>query len=413
MIPVSKAIKIIDRETRTIGCEVVDLARTVGRVLGQNVASNADMPPFDRSQMDGFAVRAEDTTNAPIKLELVGESAAGHGWHRRLNRGEAVRIMTGAPVPKGADAVQRLELTGEPGAQNVGCVPSISSVSADTVLILEAVEKERFIVKKGAECKKGALLFQKGTLISERMIAGLAAFGYSVLTVSKQPSVAIISTGSEIVPIDKAPGNDQIRNSNSLMLKVLCEQAGASGKMLPIVPDDLLKLKDRISTASEGKTDILVITGGVSVGKYDLTKAALAELGAEIFFERVRLKPGKPAVFARLNGVLIFGLPGNPVSAAVTFYLFVRRAIRRLQGANETHLREGFAVLGKNAKAARERDTYLPATLETNKDGRLIATPLRALGSSDFIGFAKAEALIMLPKNTAFAANDIVRILYL
>src|SRR6185369_21073 len=168
------------------------------------------------------------------------------------------------------------------------------------------------------------------------------------------------------------PGRDQIRNSNSVMLKVLCEQAGASARSLPIAGDDLEKLTTSISRiANDGKIDVIVITGGVSVGKYDLTKAALKELGAEIFFEKVRLKPGKPAVFAKLVNLLVFGLPGNPISSAVTFYLFVGRALRRMQNATAVELRSGYAVAAGRMKAAAERETYLPVALETSKEGVL------------------------------------------
>jgi molybdenum cofactor synthesis domain-containing protein len=197
------------------------------------------------------------------------------------------------------------------------------------------------------------------------------------------------------------------------MLKVLCEQAGATAKILPQTGDDLKKLKAAISKATDGTSRILVITGGVSVGKYDLTKLALQELGAELFFERVRLRPGKPAVFGTLNDTLIFGLPGNPVSAAVTFYLFVRTAILKMQSASETSLPKGFAELTTSAKAAKERDTYLPATLETDRSGKLLATPLRWHGSSDFVGFARADALVFAPRGESLDAGSVALIFYL
>lgn len=197
------------------------------------------------------------------------------------------------------------------------------------------------------------------------------------------------------------------------MLKALSEQAGAVAKVLPQTGDDLQKLRARISKAVGERSDILIITGGVSVGKYDLTKAALRELGAEIFFEKIRLRPGKPTVFAKLHGTLIFGLPGNPVSAAVTFYLFVRTAILKMQNASQTDLPAGSAVLTSTAKAAKERDTYLPATLETDKNGRLLATPLRWHGSSDFVGFAGAEALILLARGKTVSTNEVVKVLFL
>ena len=401
MISISKAINIIKSETGSLGTETIRLHQSIGRVLAEDIHADSDMPPFDRSQMDGFAVKAKDTRDAPVELRIVGESAAGHGWHRKLATREAVRIMTGAPVPTGADAIQRVELTAEKNG---------------SVEVRESTDPGRYIVKKGAEILKGERLFGVGEVIDEKMIASLAAFGYANVSVSMQPRVSILGTGSEIVAIDKVPGRDQIRNSNSVMLKALCERAGANATVLSQIGDDLAKLKTAIAKAADPDSEqskILILTGGVSVGKYDLTKAALRELGAELFFEKVRLRPGKPTVFGRLNETLVFGLPGNPVSAAVTFYLFVRTAILKLQNASRVDLPSGFAVLTSTAKGAKERDTYLPATLYSDKEGRLLATPLRWHGSSDFVGFAKASALIFVPKGAAIEPGEVVKISHL
>lgn len=398
MIPISKAINIVKRQTGSLDEETIRLDRCVGRILAEDILADADLPPFDRSQMDGFAIIAKDAEATPAELKIVGESAAGRGWHHKLRSGEAVRIMTGAPVPAGSDSIQKIELASE---------------SNGIVTIREPTENGRYIVRKGAEIKTGERLFRAGAAVNEKMIASLAAFGYSSVKVFAQPNVSILGTGSEIVAIEKQPGRDQIRNSNSVMLKALSEQAGAVAKVLPQTGDDLQKLRARISKAVGERSDILIITGGVSVGKYDLTKAALRELGAEIFFEKIRLRPGKPTVFAKLNGTLIFGLPGNPVSAAVTFYLFVRTAILKIQNASQTDLPAGSAVLTSTAKAAKERDTYLPATLETDKNGRLLATPLRWHGSSDFVGFAGAEALILLARGKTVSTNEVVKVLFL
>ena len=398
MIDISEALKIIDRETGALGTEKIDLAHAVGRVLAKDVIADADLPPFDRSQMDGFAVVAADTINAPVTLRIAGESAAGRGWHKTMKREEAMAIMTGAPVPKGADAVQKVELTRE--------------TNDFSVEILEPIEKGRSIVRKGSEIKKGTAIFKAGEIITENMIATLAAFGYAKVRVAKRPRVAILGTGSEIVEIDKKPGRDQIRNSNSVMLDVFCRRAGAQTEIRPIVKDEISDLRSEIKDAAK-RADILVITGGVSVGKYDHTKTVLAELGAVIFFEKIRLKPGKPAVFARLGKTLVFGLPGNPVSAAVTFHLFVRKAILKMQGAAATDMRKGFAVLAADAKAARERDTYLPSRLETNSLGQLVAHPLKWQGSSDFIGFSRADSLIFVPRGQTLAKGEVAEIAYL
>ena len=398
MIDISKAIQIIARETGSRGTEKVAVSQSVGRVLGEDIIADSDLPPFDRSQMDGFAVIAADTKNAPVTLKIVGESAAGRGWHKTTKRGEAVRIMTGAPIPAGADSVQKVELTNE--------------INDGLVEIREAAEKGRSIVLKGSEIKKGTVVFKAGEIVTENMIATAAAFGYAKVNIAKPPRVAILGTGSEIVEITKKPGRDQIRNSNSVMLDVLCGKFGAETVIHPNAKDKIEELKATFKSAAKG-SDILIITGGVSVGKYDHTKAALSDLGAEIFFDRVRLRPGKPTVFARLGKTLIFGLPGNPVSAAVTFHLFVRNSILKMQGASATDLGRGFAVLGADAKAARERDTYLPSRLEANKLGQLIAYPLKWQGSSDFIGYSRADSLVFVPRGRTLAKGEVAEIAYL
>ena len=397
MIPISRAIRLIEKEISPRSNEQVDVAHSVGRVLGENIVADTDLPPFDRSQMDGYAVVANDTTNTPVILKVVGESAAGRGWHKTMKRGEAVRIMTGAPVPKGADSIQKIELAHEANGE---------------VRILDSTEKNRYIIRIGSEIKRGKTIFKSGTRITENMIATLAAFGYARVQVAKSPRVSIIGTGSEIVEIGKKPGRDQIRNSNSVMLDVLCRKFGADPTIQPNVRDEISNLKSQISNAAK-HADILILTGGVSVGKYDHTKTALAALGATIFFEKVRLKPGKPAVFAKLGQTFVFGLPGNPVSAAVTFHLFARKAILMMQGADDSDLKKGFAVLSSDAKAVRERDTYLPSRLETNKFGQLVAHQLKWSGSSDFIGFAQADSLIFVPQDESLEKGAVAEIVFL
>lgn len=412
MIPISQALKIIKRETESLGVERTDLADAVRRVLAEDIIADTDMPPFDRSQMDGYAVRAIDTENAPVELNIVGESAAGRGWKGKLKKGEAVRIMTGAPVPAGADSVQKLELAVESRVSFHLDETKKKGETTETVTILEPTSKNRYIVRRGSEVKKGKVVMRAGETIEPNSIAVPAAFGYSKIKVAKRPRVAILSTGSEIVEINKKPKTDQIRNSNSIMLAALCRAAGAEPTLLPIAGDDISDLKSQISNAAKN-ADILITTGGVSVGKYDLTKTALTELGATIFFERVRLKPGKPTVFARLKKTLVFGLPGNPVSAAVTYYLFVRKAILQMQNAAGTEMEQGTAIAANPVKAPKERDAYHPVKISTSANGSVLAEPLNWQGSSDFIGFARADALIVVPRGKSFTAGECVKILYL
>ncbi|QYO66163.1 gephyrin-like molybdotransferase Glp [Leptolyngbya sp. 7M] len=397
MIPVKKALSIIEKRTKPLGMESVPLNESVGRVLAEDIVADQDLPPFDRSQMDGYAVKAADTANVPVTLKLVGESAAGRGWTGRLRKGEAVRIMTGAPVPAGADAVQKLEVANE---------------SDGYLLLSEPTEKGRFIVKRAAEVKKGSIVLSKGERITSNSLAIPAAFGYSTVKVTKMPRIAIFSTGSEIVEIHKKPKADQIRNSNCVMLGSLTREVGGDVNIWPIVGDNISDLRSQITLAATS-ADVLIMTGGVSVGKYDLTKAALRELGAEFYFDRVRLKPGKPTVFARLGKTIVFGLPGNPVSAAVTFHLFVRKCVLLMQSANVCDLSSGYAVLDDPVKGTKERDSYLPAIIATNPSGHLIASPIRWHGSSDLVGFSRADALIFVPKDVSCAAGDRVEVRFL
>lgn len=396
MISISEALEIIKRETFSLSAETIKLENSVGRILAEEICADMDLPPFDRSQMDGFAVRTEDVKDTPFKLKIIGESVAGFGFDGEIKSGEAVRIMTGARVPNGANSVQKVELTEESG---------------DFIKILEPTKLNQNTVLKGAEILKGENIFETGEIVSENMIAAIASFGYEKVKVFRRPKVAILSTGSEIVDISEKPEKDQIRNSNSIMLKVFADKF-AKVEILKSVRDDIQSLRKTIEKAVENY-DILIITGGVSVGDYDFTKPVLRELEAEIFFERISLKPGKPTVFAKKNNCLIFGLPGNPVSAAVTFFLFVRTAILKMQNAEKFELKKGFAVASEKIKAAKERDSVLPVSLSTDKKGKLLIESLRFSGSSNFIAFSRADALAFVPQNKSLEKGDAAEIFFL
>src|ERR1051325_430631 len=384
MISVAEAIQIVRQQTHTLPVEQVSLQHALGRVLAQDVVADSDMPPFDRSQMDGYAVRAVDAQAAPVRLRIVGESAAGKGWHNQLDEGQAVRIMTGAPVPTGADSVQQVELTHE-------------LKDGTVVELLENVEEGKSIVKRGAEIKAGETVLSAGTMINAAMMAVLAAFGYARVAVFRRPRVAVMATGTELVSVDQKPGQDQIRDSNNYSIAAYAELAGATVERLPLTGDETSLLKNQIAKAAE-TCDLIVTSGGVSMGVYDLTKSALRELDAELLFERIGLRPGKPTVFARLpSGTLVFGLPGNPVSVAVTFNLFARTALLAMQGATEPALKRETAALAKSVKGTADRESYLPVQLTTNDDGELIAFPLKWGGSSDFVAFALTTALVIVP----------------
>ena len=384
MISVAEAIQIVRQQTQPLGTEKIDLPNALGRVLAQEVVADSDLPPFDRSQMDGYAVRAADSTSAPVTLRIAGESAAGRGWHHRMEAGEAVRIMTGAPVPDGADSVQQVELTHE-------------LKDGTVVELLEPVELGRSIVKQGDEIKAGETVLRPGVAINAAMMSVLAAFGYAQVEVASRPRVAVAATGSELVSVNEKPGPDQIRDSNNYSIAAYAELAGAVVVRMPLIRDETSLLKKQISKAAD-KSDVVVTSGGVSMGVYDVTKKALQELGAEVFFERVALRPGKPIVFARLpSGALFFGLPGNPVSVSVTFNLFTRTALLGMQGATEPVLKQETVVMARAVTGTKDRESYLPAQLTTNDDGELIAFPLKWGGSSDFVSFALTTALAIIP----------------
>jgi molybdopterin molybdotransferase len=383
MVPVAAAIQIVLEQTSPLTAESVPLSDTIGRILAEDIVADTDLPPFDRAQMDGYAVRAADVANAPARLRIVGESAAGAGWHNEMKAGEAVRIMTGAPVPAGADAVQQVELTRELDG-------------AGLVDILQSVEAGRSIVRQADEIKAGETVLRAGEDINAQTIATLASFGYALVKVGRRPRVAVMATGSELVDVHQKPGRDQIRDSNNYTIEAYAKLAGATVERLPLAGDDSEELKKQMAAAIR-RCDVLITSGGVSMGVYDFTKAALKELGAEIFFERVALRPGKPTVFGRIGEKLVFGLPGNPVSVAVTFNLFVRTALHAMQGSTNPTLVKETAVLVRAIKGSVERESYLPAILRTDANGTLVVEPLKWGGSSDFVSFARATALINVP----------------
>jgi molybdopterin molybdotransferase len=318
-----------------------------------------------------------------------------------LEEGQAIRIMTGAPVPAGADSVQQVELTHE-------------LKDGTVVELLESVELGKSIVNRGAEIKAGETVLSAGTRINAAMMAVLAAFGYAKVNVFRKPRVGVLATGTELVPVHQQPGQDQIRDSNNYSIGAYAELAGATIERLPVTGDESSLLRRQIDEAAE-RCDMIVTSGGVSMGVYDVTKAALKELEAEIFFERVALRPGKPTVFARLtNGTQVFGLPGNPVSVSVTFNLFARTALLAMQGVTEPALKHETAMLAKGVKGNLDRESYLPAQLTTNDDGELIAFPLKWGGSSDFVAFAVATALVIVPAGVkTVEAGSLVKVVRL
>jgi molybdopterin molybdotransferase len=392
MLRIEDALQIILDRTTMLGEEEIPLTEAIGRVLRLNAKSDLDLPPFDRARMDGYALKAADAANAnetnPARLKEIGEAAAGHAFYGTVESGQAVRIMTGAPVPAGADAVQQIE---------------VIKVADGWIEIQKAVQPGQFITPHGIEARAGDVMVNAGERISPAVAAVLASFGYARLMVSRRPRIALLSTGTELVEVSESPGASQIRNSNTYSLAGYAESAGAEVVSSGIVRDDFAATRDAIAAGLE-TADVVMLSGGVSMGDYDLVKPALVELGAEIFVEKVAMHPGKPTVFAKLGDKVIFGLPGNPVSVAVSFHLFARPALMQMQGAKEIHLPRFQAYAARMVKGAPPRRSHQPGRL-TIRDGRAEVEPLKWSGSSDLVAFMKADCLIVVPEDRASVAE--------
>jgi molybdopterin molybdotransferase len=306
-------------DPRAHGAATVDIAHhpasALGRILAEDVAADRNYPPFDRSIRDGYALRAADAKEPGARLRLIGESRAGVAFDGTVCSGQCVRILTGAALPKGANSIVMLEQTRAEG---------------DDIVLSQPVRPGQHYVLAGAECRIGETVLSRGTRLSFTEIAVAAEVGHARLRVSRRPRVAIVSTGDELVAVDDAPGPYQIRNSNSVSLAAQVTLAGGEPLIEGSARDDVADLRARIERGLE--SDMLLLSGGVSVGRYDLVETVLHELGAEIFFDAVAIRPGRPAVFGWCRGKPVFGLPGNPVSTMVTFELFVVPAVELLSG---------------------------------------------------------------------------------
>jgi molybdopterin molybdotransferase len=323
-----KVIAIVTERADTPGAhnlptETVDLtsepARALGRILVQDIVADRNYPPFNRSVRDGFAVRAADAAAPGARLRLIGESRAGVAFDGTVGAGECVHIFTGAPVPRGANAVVMQEHT---------------RMDGDFVILENAVRPGQHYVLAGAEARVGEVMVTRGTRLSYAELAMAAEVGQAKLQVTRKPRVAIISTGDELVTLGEPVGPFQIRNSNSISLAAQVTLSGGEPIVLGKAPDDAAQLRIEIERALES-SDILVLSGGVSVGKYDLVEQVLRDLGVEVFFDAVAIRPGKPAVFGMYRNRPVFGLPGNPVSTMVTFELFVVPAIEILSDSRQ------------------------------------------------------------------------------
>jgi molybdopterin molybdotransferase len=359
--------------------ETVALEAALGRVAAEDARSAVDLPPFDRSAMDGYAVLAADT-DPPRPLVVAGELAAGDVARSPLSAGRAMGITTGAALPEGADAVLRVE---------------DALVDGDRVTPAAPVAPGTSVRYRGEDVERGAVLASSGTALGVHHVTALASAGVGEVAVHRRPVVHVLATGTELLELGAPPEPGRIHESNRLTLALLAERAGAEVVVHPVVPDDPAATAAAVESALAG--DVLAVSGGVSVGPHDHVKPALQERGVEELFWRVRLKPGKPLWFGRRGATLVFGLPGNPLSTVACFLLFVGPALRRLQGERDAAPAFFPARLAVPARPADGRTTLLTAILAHAADGVLEATPTEGQGSHLTGALAASDGFVVIP----------------
>lgn len=403
MLPIERGLEIVMATVQAkeradwMAPESVPLFDCMHRILREDVFLDADSPPFDKAIRDGFAVRFEDLAQVPAVLTVVGESRAGAGSDTTVERGQCCEIMTGAPLPPGADAVVMVEHT--------------ERLSPASVRILRTTRENEGLLRRGAEARKGDMILRSGRRIALADVGLLASAGKSMVAVSKRPRVAVIATGDELVEVDQMPVSGQIRNSNTYTICAQVKEAGAEPVVLGIGRDDLDDLRQKIRHGLEH--DVLIVSGGVSMGKYDLVEDVFAEFGVEVQFDQIAMKPGKPTVFGHRGNTYVFGLPGNPISTMVAFHMFVRPLILFLLKAENTSPKILEAKLEAAAKCDPQRAALVPALVRFEAGQYWIRTaPWK--GSSDLVGLARANALIMIPQREgSLNPGDSTRFLFM
>jgi molybdopterin molybdotransferase len=381
--------------------ELLSLLESYGLVLAEDLRADLDFPPFPRSTRDGFAVRAADVKTTPAHVRCIDEVKAGASSEQSaviVREGECVEIMTGAPVPPGVDAVVMVEFTERTG---------------DDVTVQRSVAAGDNVVAKGAEAKRGAVMVSRGTRVNHTIVAIAAAIGCAEVAVSRRPRVAILATGDELVDLNLQPGPNEIRNSNSYSLAAQVLAAGGEPMILPVARDEPVELALLLRKGLEA--DLLLITGGVSMGKYDLVEQVLASLDARLFFTGVEIQPGRPVVFGEVKSgeesTPFFGLPGNPVSTMVTFQLFARPVLDALSGSTPQPLNFAQAQLKSDFSTRTGLTRFLPARLGGTHE-RPEVELLRWQGSGDLMAASQANCYIVVPPTQdRFCAGDAVTIL--
>jgi molybdopterin molybdotransferase len=399
MLSVEEALEAILTETKSLPPIPVELSDSLGLVTAENIVSDIDSPPFDKALMDGYAVRSVDVSGSESRLRVVEHVIAGMIPSKPVTAGTATRIMTGAPLPEGADSVVKVEDTRLESAGE-------SAVGA-TVVVSGIAPPGQHLIRRGTSLKVGQTMLPAGRQIRPQEVGALAEVGKQQVSVHPRPRVGILATGDELVPVGTRPGPGQIRNSNEAMLAAQTQRAGGHPVLLGIARDNPAELRERIS-AGLG-CDVLLLSGGVSEGTHDLVPSELAALGVKNVFHKVHVRPGKPLWFGTWEGsaepgrrgvTYVFGLPGNPVSSLVCFEIFVRPCLRRLMGFEPAIPAPVRARLVQEHVAQGGRPTYNPALLESDAQGPRVR-PVRWHGSSDLQAMVEANALAVFPSGDA------------
>jgi molybdopterin molybdotransferase len=399
LMPVADALSAILSGAQALPVEMVALDAAYHRTLARDVAALRTQPPQPMSAMDGYAVRSVDAAQVGARLKVTGEVAAGRPFERAVGAGEAARIFTGGVIPEGADAVVIQEDT---------------VVDGDAITVTEAAVAGRHIRRAGVDFHEGDVLLIAGSRLSDRHLSLAAGMNHPSLPVHRRPRVALLATGDELVMPGERLGPGQIVYSNGYALRALARAEGADILDLGIAADTLEATTSGIRRARDAGADILVTTGGASVGDHDLVKRGLEAEGVAMAFWRIAMRPGKPMMHGRLGAMRVIGLPGNPVSSYVCGFLFLVPLIRKLSGRSMIHHPIESALLGRNVAAADQRQDYLRAHLERRRDGSLIATQVDHQDSSLLGNLAAARALVIrppfAPAAEAGTACDILRL---
>ena len=391
MIDIEEAYEILFANVEPGPIVELDLRDAVFRTLAAPVRCDTDYPPFDRAVMDGYAVRSSDVADSPVSLAIVGQVPAGVTVERMLGASEAMQINTGAAMPMGADAVVRVEETEVDEA-------------AGTVLIKTAVAAATFVTPKAAYVAAGDVVLEAGTLLTPLAISAAAAAGAARVQMYRRPKVSVLSTGDELVDIHQKPTGAQIRNSNAYLLSALVQESHAEVETLGVACDNRETLKKMIVEALH--SDVVCITGGISMGAFDFVPEVLKECGATFHIHKLSIKPGRPTIFATMaDSTLVFALPGNPASAFIGYELLVKPALAAREGRGGRVPQAEAATLAGELVGTRDRRTYVPARAQLGENGLRTVTPLAWQGSGDAFGMATANALVVRPPHAEPATD--------